>query len=127
MTGSPRSARTPHLTDVPEVRAALAVGLLFLLTPLGQRLDVGVDLALAVSVAAALAATLPVRLAVLVAGAGWALTTGFLVNSAGLLTFDGRDLVRLGLVVGVAASVSVLRSWTPYASLLLRRRSYVVR
>jgi hypothetical protein len=91
------------------VRAALAAGCLFVLTPLGQRLDVGVDLALAVTVAAAAAAALPGRLAVLVAATGWALATGFLVNSSGVLTFGDHDLVHLGLAVGVTAAVSMLR------------------
>jgi hypothetical protein len=110
------SVGNDSLRAVPEVRAALAVGLLFVLTPVGQRLDVSVNLALAVVVAAALAAALPGRLAVLVAGTGWALVTGFLVNGSGVLTFGGRDLVHLGLVVGVTAAVSMLRSQTAYPS-----------
>jgi hypothetical protein len=120
--GSSHSTPAHRLTDVPEVRAGLALGFLFVLTPLGQRLDVSVDLALTITVVAAVAAGLPGRLAVLVAGCGWALTTGFLVNSEGALTFGDRDLVHLATVVGAAAAVSTLRrTWATRHALALAR------
>ena len=98
-----------RLIDLDEVRAGLAAGLLFLLTPVGERLQVGVDPALAVVVVVTMAVALAGRWAVLVVAAGWGLVTGFVVNTSGVLTFGVHDLARLGVVAGAAAAAAALR------------------
>src|SRR4051812_2984032 len=53
---------------------------------------------------------LPRAAALLVAVAGWALATGFLVNDLGQLTFGTTDLLRLAGFAAVAAALGRRRA-----------------
>jgi hypothetical protein len=53
---------------------------------------------------------MPIPTAVVAAAVGWLVVNGFVVHSVGVLGFDGTpDVVRLGLLVGLATTASRAR------------------
>ena len=96
------------LTDEVEVRCGLGAAALLLLTavvvstgPTGTR---GVALFLVVTVL--LAQLVDAMRALLLGLTGWALATGFVVNTYGDLTLAPRDVLRLAVFLVVAAGVA---------------------
>lgn len=96
------------VASVPAVRAALGAAAVTVVTAVAVRLGAGaVDLPAVLVVVAATALTVPLGYGLLVAVTGWAMLTGFVVNTAGTLTFHHGDLGHLALLAGVG-----LAAWT---------------
>lgn len=94
------------MTDEVGVRLGIATGLQVLLTclaaPLRLPAPLGVTLLLLATLL--LASTLDGVHALVLGAAGWAIATGFLINTLGLLTTGPWDLLRLAtFVLGAAA------------------------
>ena len=105
-----RTAERPLLVEVPELRLGLVVLAVAAAAAACARTGAGVPVGLVVlcSLAAAGSLALPPRLAGLTGLAAWAFLTGFVVHTAGRLTFDRADLVRLGVVLTVSLIASAL-------------------
>lgn len=94
----------PTVLDQPGARLGIAGGTLFV----GAAACVAVPLPGWSGVVALLVLTtawcrfLPLAHSLVLAVAGWAFATGFVVNTAGQLTFAPADLARLGLYVATA-------------------------
>ena len=99
------------MVDEPGVRFGLAHLLLVISLLVTGGAGLSASLAFVVVAGAAVAGSLGLGLA-WAGGIGvsaWALYTGFAEHSAGLLTFSGTDLLRLGVLVGCAVALSVWR------------------
>jgi hypothetical protein len=104
---------TQHLmTDEVGVRFGIEGGALFVLTGavVAGRLPAEYGAAVLFAATLVLAATLDRRHAVALGVAGWAFTTGFAVNSLGVLTVAPLDLLRLTVFVIAAAGAARLGS-----------------
>lgn len=91
------------VASVPAVRSALAAAAITVVTTLATR--VGHDpllLPALVAIVAATALLVPLGQGLLVALTGWAMLTGFAVNTDGRLTAHAGDLHHLAVLVGVA-------------------------
>lgn len=97
------------VTDEVEVRCGLGAAALLLLTAIGPDGFDGVALLLVATVV--LAHFLDAVRALLLGITGWALATGFVVNTAGELTLARWDAVRLVVFVALAAAVAARREW----------------
>ncbi|KRE94282.1 hypothetical protein ASG76_12970 [Nocardioides sp. Soil774] len=95
------------VTDEVEVRCGLGAATLLLLAAVGPAGFDGVALLLVATTV--LAHFLDATRALLLGLTGWALATGFAVNTAGELTLAPWDAVRLGVFVLVAAGVAARR------------------
>jgi hypothetical protein len=94
-----------HVLEQAGVRLGVAGGAEYVamgvLVAAGAPTSAGVAVLLALTALAS--PTLPRPAALLLGVTGWALTTGFLVNGLGQLTFRGGDLLRLAAYAAVAA------------------------
>ena len=102
------------LTDEVEVRCGISGGSLLVLTAAlvtAQPPSVG-GVALFLAATVLLAHTLDAPRALLLGLTGWALATGFVVNTAGTLTLAPSDLLRLAVFLLVAAGVATGRRRT---------------
>lgn len=102
------------MTDEVGVRFGIGGGVLFVLTEVVVvgRLSNMYGVALLLVATAVLAVVLDRRHALLLGLGGWALATGFAVNSLGVLTFAPSDLLRLATFV-VAATATGWLGRTP--------------
>ena len=99
------------VASVPAARAALGAGAVTVVTAVGKILGLGLgDLPVLAVVVGATAIVVPLGYALLVATTGWAMLTGFAVNTGGRLTFSGADLRHLALLAAVAAGAWALGS-----------------
>lgn len=102
------------LTDEVEVRCAIGAGALLVLTAVlvttGPSVVDGVAVFLGATVL--LAHLLDATRALLLGLTGWALATGFVVNTAGDLTLAPRDTLRLAVFLMAAAGVAGRRGQT---------------
>lgn len=96
------------MTDQPGVRLGICGGLLFIATGAAVALHLPHGYAAAALLILTLACclVLPRPAAALLGTSGWAMSTGFVQNSLGELTFAGHDLLRLSLYVGAAVLVA---------------------
>jgi hypothetical protein len=102
------------ITDEVEVRCGMGAGALFLLTAAVQLAGpTGSDAVALFLAATVLLAFLLDRVHALLLGAtGWALATGFVLNTAGELTLAPLDLARLaGFVLTAVAVGHRTRRW----------------
>ena len=105
------STTAPTMVAEPGVRFGLAHLLLVVALLVTGAAGLTTSLAFVVVAGAAAAGSVGLGLA-WAAGVGvsaWALFTGFAEHSAGLLTFSDLDLLRLAMLVGCAAALSVPR------------------
>lgn len=102
------------ITDEVEVRCGIAAGALLVLTAVlvtaGPTIVGGVAVFLAATVL--LAHLLDAPRALLLGLTGWALATGFVVNTAGDLTLAPWDALRLAVFVLAAVAVAGRRGRT---------------
>lgn len=97
------------VASVPAARAALGAGAVTVVTAVGKALGLGLgDLPVLAVVVGVTAIVVPLGYALLVAATGWAMLTGFAVNTGGRLTFSGADLRHLALLAAVAAGAWAL-------------------
>jgi hypothetical protein len=102
------------ITDEVEVRCGIAAGALLVLTAVlvtaGPTIVDGVAAFLAATVL--LAHMLDATRALLLGLLGWALATGFVVNTAGTLTLTPGDALRLAVFLLAASGVAARRERT---------------
>ena len=96
------------LTEEVEVRCALGAGALLLLTAVAPAAGaVGTDgVALLLAATVLVSCVLDRTRALLLGLTGWALATGFVVNTAGDLTATPPDVLRLAVFLLAAAAVA---------------------
>jgi hypothetical protein len=99
------------MTDQAGVRLGIAGGALFVATAVvvGVPVPQGYAAAALLVLTTACCLALPVGAALFLAVAGWALSTGFVANNLGELTFGPHDLLRLATYLAVAALVARAR------------------
>jgi len=102
------------ITDEVEVRCGIGAGVLLVLTAaLVTARPPSVDgVALFLATTVLLAHKLDTPRALLLGLTGWALATGFVINTAGDLTLAPWDTLRLGVFMLAAAGVSTGRGRT---------------
>lgn len=100
----------PHPLDQVEIRFGIAGGLVVLVLCAVRLagLDDGYAFGLLLVTTVALSAAVNRRLAVLLGLSTWALCTGFLTNTYGVLTFSPRDLALMGELVATSLLISHL-------------------
>jgi hypothetical protein len=93
------------MTDQPGVRLGIAGGVLFVATGAAVALHLPHGYAAAALLILTLLCcpVLPRAGAVFLGISGWAMTTGFVENDLGQLTFASHDLLRLRVYVGATA------------------------
>jgi hypothetical protein len=103
-----------RLSGLPVARFGLSFFGFLVLSVACERLEVGTPTGLAVlSVAVVVAAgLLPLRYAVPTALLAWGCVTGFVVNTAGQLSFTQQDLAHLGLLTGLAVAASGIAAFS---------------
>ena len=96
------------MTDQPGVRLGISGGVLFVATGavVAVHLPHGYAAAALLILTVSCCLVLPRAAAVFLGASGWAMSTGFVENGLGELTFAGHDLLRLGLYVAAAALVA---------------------
>ena len=102
------------LTDEVEVRCGIGAGALMVLTAalVTARPPSAAGVALFLAATVLLASLLDTPHALLLGLTGWAFATGFVVNTAGDLTFAPWDDLRLAVFLLAAAGVAGRRSRT---------------
>ena len=95
----------------PELRfgAALTVVILVLELCAAANATSTETLVSVVTVVMLTSAVTPIVLGALLGASSWAFYTGFVTNTAGVLTFHHADVVRLAFMVGVGAAVAWAR------------------
>lgn len=102
------------ITDEVEIRCGLGAGALLVLTAVLVTVEPTVSDGVALFLAATvlLSHLLDAPRALLLGLTGWALATGFVINTAGDLTLAPWDVLRLAVFLIAAAGVSGRGPWT---------------